>query len=147
MHKKNAGKLQTGSIIPKQYWLAVNGKPIRSRETAQNTVQFSDIVKSTAKQSLPAQLSTGTQQMNSSRGRSRSRTARNNTNTSNARVSQTPNMSQTESLHVPQMRQANISTNGSARSTSKNRSTENRASNATPNSQHNDTGQQSARAH
>jgi len=27
MHKKNAGKLQTGSIIPKQYWLAVNGKP------------------------------------------------------------------------------------------------------------------------
>jgi len=27
MHKKKAGKLQTGSIIPKQYWLAVNGKP------------------------------------------------------------------------------------------------------------------------
>jgi len=27
MHKKKAGKLQTGSTIPKQYWLAVNGKP------------------------------------------------------------------------------------------------------------------------
>jgi len=25
--KKKAGKLQTGSTIPKQYWLAVNGKP------------------------------------------------------------------------------------------------------------------------
>ena len=120
---------------------------IRSRETAQNTVQFSDIVKSAAKQTLPAQSSTGTQQRNSSRGRSRSRTARNNTNTSNSRVSQTLNVSQSESLPVSQTRQANISTNGSARSTSKNRSTENRATNATPNSQHNDTGQQSARAH
>ena len=28
MHKKKAGKLQTGIIFPKQYWLAVNGKPI-----------------------------------------------------------------------------------------------------------------------
>jgi len=27
MHKKKAGKLQTGNTIPKQYWLAVNGKP------------------------------------------------------------------------------------------------------------------------
>jgi len=27
MHKKKAGKLQTGSTIPKQYWLAVNCKP------------------------------------------------------------------------------------------------------------------------
>jgi len=27
MHKKEAGKLKTGSTIPKQYWLAVNGKP------------------------------------------------------------------------------------------------------------------------
>jgi len=24
-----AGKLQTGITIPKQYWLAVNGKPIK----------------------------------------------------------------------------------------------------------------------
>jgi len=29
MHKKKAGKLQTGNTIPKQYWLAVNGKPKR----------------------------------------------------------------------------------------------------------------------
>jgi len=28
MHKKKAGKLQTGNTFPKQYWLAVNGKPI-----------------------------------------------------------------------------------------------------------------------
>ena len=27
MHKSKAGKLQTGSTFPKQYWLAVNGKP------------------------------------------------------------------------------------------------------------------------
>jgi len=27
MRKKKAGKLQTGSTFPKQYWLAVNGKP------------------------------------------------------------------------------------------------------------------------
>jgi len=27
MHKKKAGKLQTGNTFPKQYWLAVNGKP------------------------------------------------------------------------------------------------------------------------
>ena len=27
MHKRKAGKLQTGSTFPKQYWLAVNGKP------------------------------------------------------------------------------------------------------------------------
>jgi len=27
MHKKKAGKLQNGSTFPKQYWLAVNGKP------------------------------------------------------------------------------------------------------------------------
>jgi len=27
MHKKKAGKLQTGSTFPKQYWLGVNGKP------------------------------------------------------------------------------------------------------------------------
>jgi len=27
MHKKKAGKLQTGITFPKQYWLAVNGKP------------------------------------------------------------------------------------------------------------------------
>jgi len=27
MHNKKAGKLQTGSTFPKQYWLAVNGKP------------------------------------------------------------------------------------------------------------------------
>jgi len=26
MHKKKAGKLQTGSTIPKQYWLAVQKK-------------------------------------------------------------------------------------------------------------------------
>jgi len=31
MHKKKAGKLQTGSTISKQYWLAVNGKPKRGR--------------------------------------------------------------------------------------------------------------------
>jgi len=29
MHKKKAGKLQTGNTFPKQYWLAVNGKPKR----------------------------------------------------------------------------------------------------------------------
>jgi len=36
MHKKKAGKLQTGSTgstIPKQYWLAVNGKPINIDRT------------------------------------------------------------------------------------------------------------------
>ena len=27
MHNKKAGKLQTGNTFPKQYWLAVNGKP------------------------------------------------------------------------------------------------------------------------
>jgi len=27
MHKKKAGTLQTGSTFPKQYWLAMNGKP------------------------------------------------------------------------------------------------------------------------
>jgi len=27
MYKKKAGKLQTGITFPKQYWLAVNGKP------------------------------------------------------------------------------------------------------------------------
>jgi len=27
MHKKKAGKLQTGNTFPKQYWLAVHGKP------------------------------------------------------------------------------------------------------------------------
>jgi len=27
MHKKKAGKLQTGNTFPKQYWLAVNGNP------------------------------------------------------------------------------------------------------------------------
>jgi len=27
MHKSKAGKLQSGSTFPKQYWLAVNGKP------------------------------------------------------------------------------------------------------------------------
>jgi len=27
MHKKKAGKLQTGNTFPKQYWLAVNSKP------------------------------------------------------------------------------------------------------------------------
>jgi len=27
MYKKKAGKLQTGNTFPKQYWLAVNGKP------------------------------------------------------------------------------------------------------------------------
>ena len=32
MHKKKAGKLQTGSTIPKQYWLAVNGKPKKEIE-------------------------------------------------------------------------------------------------------------------
>jgi len=31
MHKKKAGKLQTGSTFPKQYWLAVNGKPKRGK--------------------------------------------------------------------------------------------------------------------
>jgi len=30
MHKKKAGKHQTGSTFPKQYWLAVNGKPKRA---------------------------------------------------------------------------------------------------------------------
>jgi len=30
MHKKKAGKLQTGNTFPKQYWLAVNGKPKNS---------------------------------------------------------------------------------------------------------------------
>ena len=35
MHKKKAGKLQTGSTFPKQYWLAVNGKPkTEASETA-----------------------------------------------------------------------------------------------------------------
>jgi len=29
MHKNKAGKLQTGNTFPKQYWLAVNGKPKR----------------------------------------------------------------------------------------------------------------------
>jgi len=29
MHKKKAGKLQTGITFPKQYWLAVNGKPTK----------------------------------------------------------------------------------------------------------------------
>jgi len=29
MHKKKAGKLQTGNTFPKQYWLAVHGKPKR----------------------------------------------------------------------------------------------------------------------
>jgi len=29
MHKSKAGKLQSGSTFPKQYWLAVNGKPKR----------------------------------------------------------------------------------------------------------------------
>jgi len=28
MHKSKAGKLQSGSTFPKQYWLAVHGKPI-----------------------------------------------------------------------------------------------------------------------
>jgi len=27
MYNKKAGKLQTGITFPKQYWLAVNGKP------------------------------------------------------------------------------------------------------------------------
>jgi len=27
MHKIEAGKFQTGNTFPKQYWLAVNGKP------------------------------------------------------------------------------------------------------------------------
>ena len=27
MHKLEAGKFQTGNTFPKQYWLAVNGKP------------------------------------------------------------------------------------------------------------------------
>jgi len=31
MHKKKAGKLQTGSTIPKQYWLAVHGKPKKAQ--------------------------------------------------------------------------------------------------------------------
>jgi len=31
MHKKKTGKLQTGSTFPKQYWLAVNGKPKRGK--------------------------------------------------------------------------------------------------------------------
>jgi len=31
MHKKEAGKLQTGNTFPKQYWLAVNGKPTTTR--------------------------------------------------------------------------------------------------------------------
>jgi len=30
MNKKKAGKLQTGITFPKQYWLAVNGKPNRN---------------------------------------------------------------------------------------------------------------------
>jgi len=30
MHQKKAGKLQTGITFPKQYWLAVNGKPKRT---------------------------------------------------------------------------------------------------------------------
>jgi len=30
MHKTKAGKLQTGNTFPKQYWLAVNGKPKKS---------------------------------------------------------------------------------------------------------------------
>jgi len=32
MHKKKAGKLQTGNTFSKQYWLAVNGKPKRNVE-------------------------------------------------------------------------------------------------------------------
>jgi len=35
MHKKKAGKLQTGSTFPKQYWLAVNGKPKRKIQKTQ----------------------------------------------------------------------------------------------------------------
>jgi len=33
MHKKKAGKLQTGITFPKQYWLAVNGKPKRAHSS------------------------------------------------------------------------------------------------------------------
>jgi len=36
MHKKKAGKLQTGNTFPKQYWLAVNGKPKTSHNSAAN---------------------------------------------------------------------------------------------------------------
>jgi len=32
MHKKKAGKLQTGSTFPKQYWLAVHGKPKKPQQ-------------------------------------------------------------------------------------------------------------------
>jgi len=32
MHKEKAGKLQTGRTFPKQYWLAVNGKPKTGKE-------------------------------------------------------------------------------------------------------------------
>ena len=31
MHKSKAGKLQSGSTFPKQYWPAVNGKPKTTR--------------------------------------------------------------------------------------------------------------------
>jgi len=34
MHKRKAGKLQSGSTFPKQYWLAVNGKPKTPVDTA-----------------------------------------------------------------------------------------------------------------
>jgi len=36
MHKKKAGKLQTGITFPKQYWLAVNGKPKTRRLAGHN---------------------------------------------------------------------------------------------------------------
>ena len=36
MHEKKAGKLQTGSTIPKQYWLAVNGKPKMGKVPSKN---------------------------------------------------------------------------------------------------------------
>lgn len=125
----------------------VHDTGIRSQENAQNTLKFSDIVKSTPKHSLPASSSAGIQQRNSSRGRSRNRTSRNNINASKTRVTQTSNLSQTESSPVPKTRQTNTPTNDGASTASKNRPTENRSTNAASNNQHSDTGQQSARVH
>jgi len=37
MHKKKAGNIQTGNTFPKQYWLAVNGKPKTGKFQTANT--------------------------------------------------------------------------------------------------------------
>jgi len=40
MHRKKAGELQTGNTFPKQYWLAVNGKPKRKQGSFKPEVPF-----------------------------------------------------------------------------------------------------------